>query len=114
MSYTTIVVLGALGVVAFDLCGPTRLMRGRQFWLAYAIVLIFQLLTNAWLTGRQIVRYDPEMILGDAEPVFLGSGRIAYAPVEDLLFGFALVLWTCIWWERFGSTEAREARRARR
>ena len=38
-------------------------------------------------------------------PAFVGDGRIAFAPVEDLLFGFALVLvsqalW--VWWGRRG------------
>ena len=31
-----------------------------------------------------------------------GDGRIAYAPVEDLLFGFALVLATLAWWVFWG------------
>jgi hypothetical protein len=61
----------------------------------------FQLLTNGWLTGRLIVTYDPDAILGSGTVPFLGDGRIAYAPVEDLGFGFALVLATCalwVWW----------------
>jgi lycopene cyclase domain-containing protein len=37
------------------------------------------------------VRYDPDAIVGL---------RIAYAPVEDLLFGFALVLLTLSIWTR--------------
>ncbi len=109
MTYTAWAVLGALGVLAFDVLGGTRLATRREVWISYAIVVFFQLLSNGWLTGRKIVRYDPDAIIGDAEPVFVGSGRIVYAPVEDLLFGFALVLWTWIWWERFG-----QARRARR
>lgn len=109
VSYTALAILGALAVLAFDLIGGTRLVGRREVWLSYAIVVFFQLLSNGWLTGRGIVRYDAEAILGDATPTFLGSGRIGYAPVEDLLFGFALVLWTWIWWERFG-----QERRARR
>ena len=38
----------------------------------------------------------------DALAQFLGSGRIAWAPVEDLLFGFALVLQTLAWWVFWG------------
>jgi hypothetical protein len=30
--------------------------------------------------------------------VFLGDGHVAYAPVEDLAFGFALVLMSCAAW----------------
>lgn len=109
MSYTVAAVLGALAVLAFDMLGGTRLVRRPEVWISYGIVVFFQLVSNGWLTGREIVRYDPDAIVGDAQPTFLGAGRIAYAPVEDLLFGFALVLWTWIWWERFA-----QDRRARR
>jgi lycopene cyclase domain-containing protein len=81
----------------------TRLVATRQWWAAYAIVVGFQLLTNGWLTGRLIVTYDPDAILGSGTVPFLGDGRIGYAPVEDLGFGFALVLATCalwVWWGR--------------
>ena len=30
------------------------------------------------------------------------EGRIAYAPVEDLLFGFAMILWSQVFWIYFG------------
>jgi len=48
-------------------------------------------------TGFQIVKYDGEAIIGstsptDSPPPFIGDGRIAFAPAEDVLFGFALVL----------------------
>lgn len=100
MSYTVPALLGAAAVLAFDVLGGTRLVRRPEVWISYAIVVFFQLLSNGWLTGRKIVTYDPDAIVG---------ARIAYAPVEDLVFGFALVLWTWIWWERFA-----QDRRARR
>ena len=56
--------------------------------------MFFQLLTNGWLTGRGIVRYDPDAILGSDRVAFIGDGRLVFAPVEDLAFGFALVLTT--------------------
>jgi lycopene cyclase domain-containing protein len=107
MSYTWLAVLGVVVAVVVDRWVlRTRLIGRAEFWIAYAIVLFFQLLTNGWLTGRHIVRYDPDTVLG---------ARIAYAPVEDLLFGFALVLWTWIWWDWFGRREsAGQVRRARR
>lgn len=76
----------------------TALVRSRTWWTAYGIVVGFQLLTNGWLTGRGIVRYSDEAILGSGRIVFVGDGRIAYAPVEDLAFGFALVLMSCAMW----------------
>lgn len=93
---------GAVGAaVVLDLgVLRTRLLGRRAFWTAYAIVVGFQLLTNGVLTGRRIVVYDESLITGR---------RIAYAPVEDLGFGFALVTTTLSIWVRLG----RRARRAR-
>ncbi len=90
MSYTWAAALGVLAAALLDLALlRTGLLRRRAFWVAYAIVLLFQLVVNGLLTGLKIVRYDPGTILG---------WRIAYAPVEDLLFGFAMVLATLSLW----------------
>jgi lycopene cyclase domain-containing protein len=94
VSYTALAVAGVLVTVVLDLWVlRTRLLARRAFWAAYAILVLFQLLTNGWLTGRDIVTYDPDAILG---------ARIAFAPVEDLLFGFALVVQTMAWWVWWG------------
>ena len=83
-----------LGALAVDLLVlRTRLVTRRTWWVSYAIVLFFQLITNGVLTGRRVVRYDPDAILGL---------RIVYAPVEDLLFGFAMVLLTLSVWVWLG------------
>ena len=108
MSYTTLALLGVLAVVVLDLAVlRTRLLRRRVFWTSYAIVVLFQLVTNGVLTGLRIVRYDGGVIVGsstplDSPPPFLGDGRIAFAPLEDLLFGFALVLLTQVLWVWLG------------
>ena len=95
MTYTIAAILGAAAAVVLDLAVlRTGLVRRRVFWATYPIVLAFQLLFNGVLTGRGVVRYDPQTILGV---------RVAYAPVEDLVFGFALVLATLstwVWWGR--------------
>ncbi len=99
MSYTAAAAVAVVAAVILDLLVlRTRLLTTRWWWTAYAIVLFFQLLTNGWLTGRLIVTYDPEAILGDGGVPFLGDGRIAWAPVEDLGFGLALVLATVALW----------------
>src|SRR3712207_9514707 len=59
------------------------------FWVAYAIIVTFQLLMNGVLPGLDVVVYDPGTIWGP---------RIAYAPVEDLLFGWAMVTLTLASW----------------
>ncbi len=116
MSYTAAAVLGVVLTVVLDLVVlRTRLLLRRVFWTAYAIVVFFQLLTNGVLTGRRIVTYDGDAILGGAQPRLLGDGRIAYAPVEDLLFGFALVVQTLVWWVWWGRVlRRRDAQTVRR
>lgn len=80
----------------------TRLLTRADFWTAYAIMVFFQLLTNGVLTGRQIVNYADDTILGTgndiAAPQLFSPGRILFAPVEDLLFGFAMILLTLSVW----------------
>ncbi len=104
MTYTQLAVLGVVVVVVLDwFVFRTRLVRRRAFWASYAIVVFFQLVTNGVLTGLRIVRYDGSVIVGsstpaDSAPAFLGDGRIAFAPFEDLLFGFALVVLTQVLW----------------
>jgi lycopene cyclase domain-containing protein len=99
MTYTVAAAIAVLVAVVADLLVlRTALVRSRTWWAAYAIVVAFQLITNGWLTGRGIVRYNGDAILGSARIVVLGDGRLAYAPVEDLAFGFALVLLTCAMW----------------
>jgi lycopene cyclase domain-containing protein len=90
VSYTQLAVAGVVAVLLVDLLVlRTRLVTRRTYWVAYVIVLFFQLLSNGILTGFDIVRYDPGAILG---------WRIAFAPVEDLLFGWAMVTLTlCAW-----------------
>jgi len=94
MTYTLLAVLAVIVVVGVDLgVLRTRLTMRRAFWTAYAIVLGFQLVVNGLLTGLDIVRYDRDRILG---------WRIAHAPVEDLLFGFAMVMLTLSMWVWLG------------
>ncbi|MEE6260597.1 lycopene cyclase domain-containing protein [Plantactinospora sonchi] len=94
MSYTAAVLLGVAGVLLVDLVVlRTRLVLRPVFWATYPIIVFFQLVSNGILTGRRIVRYDPDAIIG---------WRLVYAPVEDLLFGFALVLLTLTVWVRLG------------
>ena len=103
MSYTALAAVGVVGSVVLDvLILRTRLVTRRAFWVSYAIVLVFQLLTNGWLTGRRIVTYDAGAVLGGASPQAFGDWRILWAPVEDVAFGFALVLQTLAWWVFWG------------
>jgi len=96
VTYTAAVVTGLVLAVALDLWVlRTKLVRTGAFWLSYALIIGFQLVSNGVLTSRQIVRYDPEAIVGF---------RVAYAPVEDIGFGFALVLSVLSLWARWNRT----------
>ena len=97
MTYTSLVLVAIAFTVVNDLyILKTRLLTRKVFWTSYAIIVFFQLLTNGWLTYNEIVTYFEDVILGV---------RVAYAPLEDLGFGFALVtnvmaLW--VYWGRKG------------
>lgn len=93
MSYTLLAVLAVPVTVVLDLWVlRTRLLTRRAFWVSYAIVLFFQVLTNEWLTS-QVVFYDSGAISGF---------RVGHAPVEDFLFGFGLVVQSMAWWVWWG------------
>ena len=110
MTYTAIAVVAALAAVALDRWpARTRLTTSGTWWAAYGIIVFFQLLTNGWLTGRGIVRYAPDAILGSDRVTLVGEGRLVYAPVEDLGFGFALVLTTSVVWVWLGRRNGEEA-----
>ena len=94
MTYTVAALCGVVGALLVDLVVfRTRLVTRGVFWATYPIIVFFQLVSNGILTGRDIVRYDPGAIVGL---------RVVYAPVEDLLFGFAMVLLTLSVWVWLG------------
>ena len=94
MAYTEIAFAAFTFSIIFDLyLIKGRLLTKSVFWTSYAIILPFQLITNWWLTSREIVMYSTDAILGV---------RIASAPAEDLLFGFALILCVLNMWVFWG------------
>jgi len=96
MTYTQLALCAVFIAVTVDLFViKTALLKRKVFWTSYALIVGFQLLTNWWLTSRNIVMYSPDAIIGI---------RIASAPIEDLLFGFALVLGVLINWIRLDAS----------
>jgi len=94
VSYTAAALAGVAVAMLLDLgVLGTRMVTRRIFWVTYAITLGFQLVVNGVLTCRRVVVYDPAVIIGV---------RLACAPVEDLLFGFSLVIQTLAWWVWWG------------
>lgn len=93
MIYADIALNAVLVAVIFDLFFlKSQMMTKGIFWLTYFLILPFQLLTNWWLTSNEIVMYADSEIIGK---------RLAGAPVEDLLFGFSMILLTLSAWEYF-------------
>jgi lycopene cyclase domain-containing protein len=93
MTYSQIAVAAAIIAIIIDLTVSSQpLLKRRAFWASYAIILPFQLLTNWWLTSNEIVMYSDTEIIGQ---------RLAGAPIEDLLFGFSMILLTISAWEFF-------------
>lgn len=94
MTYTVLAVFGVVVAGSVDvLVLRTRLLCRKAFWTSYAIIAFFQLVTNGLLTGLPVVRYDPDGIIG---------WRLVFAPVEDLLFGFAMIVVTLSAWVWLG------------
>ena len=91
MTYSDIALNAVLVAVLADLLVlRTQMLTKGIFWISYGVILPFQLLTNWWLTSRNIVMYSPNQIIGR---------RLAGAPIEDLLFGFSMILLTLAIWE---------------
>lgn len=96
MTYTALAITSVFLVLALELNFiKSKLLRKPAFYFGYAIVVFFQLLTNGYLTKSGIVLYDPSAIIGT---------RIAFAPVEDLLFGFSLVFLTLATWVKLSQS----------
>jgi len=95
LGYTAPAVLAVLAVCALELLVlRTGLFRRPAYWLSMLIVVGFQILVDGWLTklSDPIVVYDNRQITGIRFPFDI--------PVEDFLFGFALVTAVLLLWER--------------
>jgi len=90
--YTLLSLASVLVAICADKIFKTDILKQRMFYLFLAVILLFKLMVNGYLTGQDIVVYNPAYFLG----VRLGS-----IPVEDFLFGFSMVTLTIIFWEYF-------------
>ena len=93
--YTVAAVVAAVAVVALELGVLRTGLFGRAaYWVAMAIVFGFQVLVDGWLTklSAPIVLYDEGQTTGVRFPWDI--------PVEDFVFGFALLTLVLLLWER--------------
>lgn len=97
--YTAAAAAAAVLVVVAEVAWlRTGLLRTRAYWVAMAIVFFFQVLVDGWLTklSAPIVLYNRDQFSGIRFPWDV--------PVEDYLFGFALVTLVMLLWDRAGRT----------
>ncbi|GFG97089.1 lycopene cyclase domain-containing protein [Mycobacterium timonense] len=95
LGYTLPAALAVFAVCALELAVlRTGLFRRPAYWLSMLIVLGFQIPVDGWLTklSSPIVSYDDRQLSGVRFPFDI--------PVEDFLFGFALVTAVLLLWER--------------
>lgn len=95
LGYTVPAVASVGAVLALELMAlRTGIFRRPAYWLSMAIVIGFQILTDGWLTklSAPIVIYDDRQTSGIRFPFDI--------PIEDFLFGFALVTAVLLLWER--------------
>lgn len=90
--YTLLAVLFAAAVPVLDGICRTGLLRKPLFYVFLAVIFFFKLLVNGYLTASRIVIYNPAMFSG----IRLGS-----IPLEDFLFGFSMVSFCLIVWEKY-------------
>jgi lycopene cyclase domain-containing protein len=95
LGYTLPAILAVIVVVACEILWlRTGLFRRPAYWISMVIVVGFQIPVDGWLTklGAPIVIYNEEHTSGIRFPWDI--------PVEDFLFGFALVTGVLLLWER--------------
>jgi len=95
LGYTVPAIVAVATVCALELALlHTGLLRRPAYWLSMVIVLGFQVPVDGWLTKRSapIVIYNERQTSGVRFPLDI--------PIEDFLFGFALVTAVLLLWER--------------
>lgn len=95
LGYTLPAVLSVIAVCVLEFgVLRTGLFRRLAYWLSMAIVFAFMIPVDGWLTklSAPIVIYDETHSSGIRFPFDI--------PVEDFLFGFALVTAVLLLWER--------------
>jgi len=107
LGYTLFSVAALTFTLVLEAILRTGLLRDRRFWIAMAIVAVFQFLVDGWLTCRPIVTYETEQFSGVRFGCSIGDpwprlGRRLGMPLEDLAFGFAMVTQGLMWWVWWG------------
>lgn len=103
LGYTVPAIVAVIAVCVWELAFlRTGLFRKTAYWMSVAIVLGFQIPVDGWLTklSAPIVIYDEQHTTGLRFPFDI--------PVEDFLFGWALITAVLLLWERQRHRAVRE------
>lgn len=92
--YTILALICVVVTVLLDRVSRVNILKIKEFYLFLSVIVFFKFLVNGYLTGTNIVVYNPRFYLGL---------RIGTIPLEDFLFGFGMVTMTIIFWEYFKS-----------
>jgi lycopene cyclase domain-containing protein len=104
LGYTLPAVVAVVIVIVWELrVLRTGLFRRPAYWISMAIVVGFQIPVDGWLTklSAPIVLYNEDHSSGIRFPWDI--------PVEDFLFGWAMVTAVLLLWVRRGEKTEREA-----
>jgi lycopene cyclase domain-containing protein len=102
LGYTLPAVVAVIAVCTLEFAVlRTGLFRRPAYWISMAIVIGFQVPVDGWLTklSAPIVIYDEQHTSGIRFPFDI--------PVEDFLFGWAMVTAVILLWERHRARDRR-------
>ncbi|MGQ0743064.1 MAG: lycopene cyclase domain-containing protein [Acidimicrobiales bacterium] len=107
--YTTASLASVVILVIAELAWlRTGVFKTGTYWIAYGIIVFFQIIVDGWLTKltAPIVLYSREESSGLRYPWDV--------PVEDYAFGFTMCTLAIILWVRFGQRQAAQRPAERR
>ena len=90
--YTLLSLLSIILAAILDFKVKTFILKRKEYYLFLIVILFFKILVNGYLTGKNIVVYNPDFFL---------KVRFGSIPVEDFLFGFSMITVTITCWEHF-------------
>ncbi len=90
--YTAIAFLALALAGGIDLVVDTRILARPNTYIYLGIVFLLNLIFNGYLTARPVVLYNPTYIM---------NFRFFTIPVEDILYGFSLILLNTALYQKF-------------
>jgi lycopene cyclase domain-containing protein len=97
LGYTLPAVVAVVAVCLMEIkLLHTGIFRKIEYWISMCIVMGFQVIVDGWLTklSAPIVIYNEHDSSGIRFPFDI--------PIEDFLFGFAMVTAVLLGWEKYG------------